>query len=113
MPGTLSSDTKVSCRLTDVITRSWKVLVEDTARLLGLKPPAPEALQGLLRQWDAQVSSRRPPALEVREALLPVLRLLVPRLGVRLGALTALLVRRQGALVPSITVPVAPRAPVI
>lgn len=92
----VSSGTLKNARSGNVIARSWNDLVGEVTRLLGLKPLAPETLHGLLRQWDAQVSSRRPPELETRDALLPVLRLLVPRLGVRLGALAALAAHRTG-----------------
>lgn len=95
-PTQVSRGTLKNARAGNVIARSWTMLVGDVVRLLGLKPPKPEALHGLLRQWDAQVSSRRPPALNVRDALLPVLCLLVPHLGVRLGALTALVAQRTG-----------------
>lgn len=73
-----------------MICRSWNTLVKDVCDLLKLSKDAPEALPGLLREWDGYVSSLRSPPLDVGDRLLPMMRLAVPRLGVRLGAAMAL-----------------------
>lgn len=92
----VSSGTLKNAREGAVIPKSWDLLVADVVALLGLRPVAPAALHRALREWDAAVSARRPPPLEVRDALLPVLRVAAPRLGARLAALAALVAAQTG-----------------
>lgn len=93
----LSSGTLKGARLGKIIARSWHVLVSEVIALLGLPPVTPALWPDLLRRWDAAVSAMRAPALDPRDALLPILRMAFPRIGVRLGALTALACSASGA----------------
>ncbi|MDB4929956.1 MAG: hypothetical protein JWM10_2440 [Myxococcaceae bacterium] len=93
----LSRGTLQSARHGKIITRSWQDLVESVTALLGLPPVAPAPWPELLRRWDAAVTTMRAPALEAGDALLPVLRIAVPRIGVRLGAVAALAASATGA----------------
>lgn len=93
----LSSGTLKGARLGKIIARSWHDLVLEVTALLGLPPVARALWPDLLRRWDAAVSAMRAPALDPRDALLPILRMAVPRIGVRLGALTGLACSASGA----------------
>lgn len=92
----LSSGTLKGARLGKIIARSWNDLVQEVTALLGLPPVARALWPDLLRRWDAAVSAMRAPALDPGDALLLVLRMAVPRIGVRLGALAALACSASG-----------------
>jgi hypothetical protein len=86
----VSATTLKNARRGQVIRHSWTTLVREACRLLKLADPAPEVLPGFLHAWDGYVSALRSPPLDLGDRLLPMMRLLVPRLGVRLGAAMAL-----------------------
>lgn len=89
-PDGVSSSTLKVARRGLLIRRKWKALVAEVCGRVGLAQSAPAVFQGLLREWDGFVSTMRSPPLGVGDRLLPVMRLAVPRLGVRLGAAMAL-----------------------
>ncbi len=93
----LSSGTLKGARLGKIIARSWRDLVKEVTALLGLPQVAHELWPTLLRRWDATVSAMHAPELDPGDALLPVLRMAVPRIGIRLGALAALACSASGA----------------
>ncbi len=89
-PDSLSASTLKHARRGRMIRRSWRSLVEQACRILKLSKTAPEMLPKLLRQWDGYVSSLRTLPLDLEDRLLPIMRLALPGLGVRLGAAMAL-----------------------
>ncbi len=95
-PVKISSGTLKSARRGRLIRHSWKALLTEVCGLLNLGPSAPAVLESLLREWDGFVSTMQAPPLDVGDRLLPVMRLAVSRLGVRLGAAMTLACKVTG-----------------
>ena len=74
------------------ILRSWDRLLDHFFDVLGVRPGEEqrERVAAGLHEFDAKVSALDPKGLPLEDLLPPVLRLLAPHLGVRLGALAAL-----------------------
>jgi hypothetical protein len=90
----VSSGTLKSARRGTVIPRGWEDLVEIVLRLVSdeKRSEAREILQAGLRQWDEMVGRMHPAGeLSLEERLYVPLTLAIPQVGIRLGALVALI----------------------
>jgi len=96
----VSSGTLKSARRGTVIPRGWEDLVEIVLRLVRNAPEEKRSearafLRAGLRQWDEMVGRMHPASgLSLEERLHVPLTLAIPQVGIRLGALVALVVRR-------------------
>lgn len=95
----VSESTIKTARKAGMISRSWDDLVDVGLRAIGVPPDQErrDTARSVLRQWDALVGSL-PPAreLSLAERLHAPLMRWMPQIGIRLGAIAALVSARTG-----------------
>ncbi|RME21206.1 MAG: hypothetical protein D6798_18695, partial [Deltaproteobacteria bacterium] len=76
----------------EVVSKTWDGLVLEACRAFGLDPDGSQRAQlgAALREIDGKYAKLNALGLPAEDLLPPVLRLVIPQLGVRLGALAAM-----------------------